>query len=89
MWQNGRFCTFIISKIDLTKNLSDIKIMKFPDCEMEALRKNSISTFIIQRKSDNLPMAFGLITLFFGLIKISPPSYFLCSMASKQRFNFE
>ena len=55
--------------------------------------KNSTCFELITRihnaKNDNLPMAFGLITLFLGLIKISPPSYFLCSMASKHRFNFE
>ena len=35
-----------------------------------------------------LPMALGLMTLFLGLIKMSPPSYFRCSMANKHRFNF-
>ena len=49
------------------------------------IRRKIIAT---QNSKKVLPIALGLMIFSFGLIKISPPSNFRCSMAKRHKFNF-
>ena len=45
--QNGSFCSFKMTRIDLTQNLSDRKILKFPHCVFPIRLARSICLAIL------------------------------------------